>query len=71
MGCKAFTPKQLIFNLPGVEVLVGQCESISIAYRKIAVTGKRIIDDAKTKTSVSIIPFSEITGKSHPAASNS
>ena len=71
MSRKAFTPEQLIFNRPEVEVLVGQCERISIVYRKIAVTGKRIIDDAKTKTSVSIIPFSEITGKSHPAASNS
>lgn len=38
MGRKAFTPEQIIFKLREVEVLVGQGESIALAYRKIAIT---------------------------------
>lgn len=47
MGRKAFTPEQIIFKLRGVEVLVGQGESISLACRKIAVTEQTYNIDGK------------------------
>ena len=38
MGRKTFTAEQIIFKLRGVEVFVGQGESIANACRKIAIT---------------------------------